>query len=163
MNQKNLPYTIIAVAVAVLISESPSYGQSSWVPPPTKIFTTDEWGDFEVSFLANSSGQVGAEGILTNSSIRFVANDLSADISITPVSYSGTNINVSTGQNPNDWGNGIITLFSYGYGGKASGPVDISALPLDCYELWTGFMNLVGEMIEREDFWEFIDAGENEE
>ncbi len=126
-------------------------------PSPSTDISTPSFPDLHIIYHKNSIGQGAAVG----DSIVFSADGITASITVSSDGLMMNTVNVSNGANAYDWGLGVIQLSSYG--SSFPHPIDLGALPPEPYRLWTGMMKMVGEAMESEEFWTFLDLGDKEE
>jgi len=157
--------TILTLTITLVMAigvAGAGHAQTCPPAPPSTTISTPTYGDVEVRWHPDSGmASTGLMGRTQFSLLRIVLDDFSIDLSLNPESDIAGDIMIANAPNPTDWGEEIYSIWSRSHGVTPDEPVDFSALPSPYIDYWTGMMNVVGELMNTEEFWDYMDLGES--
>jgi len=146
---------LIAVAMIVLMTGIASVQTSCAVGSDEKMtFTVEQYGDFEVRRYA------GYDETILSGCLLVSSPELSFYVYFSPTENRYTRIEAANSVRPRSRSFNELLIVS---NDTESEVVDISSLPPDAQALWRNAMAIATELNDTSEFWEFLNAGKDEE
>jgi hypothetical protein len=110
-------------------------------------------GDLKVAYDVRGASQV------SGSTITFTSDRMNAQFSFHDEEKYGMSIRVVNGNDPFKFGKNYIQLSSYQSGSEEpTAIVDLKSLPYNYRDLWDGMRATIGQVIEKDEFWQLMGA-----